>query len=178
MATTTHDQPPLEMSGAAAALWALERAGIRVVFGIPGGANLPFYDTLRDFPAVRHILTRHEQGAGHAASGYAQATGGLGVCVATSGPGATNLVTPLMDAYMDSIPILALTGQVASSQLGTDAFQETDICSIVAPVTKYAVEVTEADAIGPAISSEPFRVQWRLDSVKGLSHGTSLFLSL
>lgn len=152
MATPTQNQSPRELSGAAVALWALQRAGVRVLFGIPGGANLPFYEKLRDFPDLRHILTRHEQGAGHAASGYAHATGRLGVCVATSGPGATNLVTALMDAYMDSVPVLALSGQVESSRLGTDAFQETDICSIVAPVTKYAVEVTEAAEVGAAIS--------------------------
>ncbi|QNT91964.1 acetolactate synthase I/II/III large subunit [Streptomyces griseofuscus] len=133
------------------------------MFGIPGGANLPLYQTLKEFPGLRHILTRHEQGAGHAASGYAQATGSLGVCLATSGPGATNLVTALMDAYMDSVPVLALTGQVEASQLGTAAFQETDICSIVAPVTKYAVEVTHArdvaqvlrEAIAQALSGRP-----------------------
>jgi acetolactate synthase-1/2/3 large subunit len=133
------------------------------MFGIPGGANLPLYQTLKNFPDLRHVLTRHEQGAGHAASGYAQATGALGVCLATSGPGATNLVTALMDAHMDSVPVLALTGQVERSQLGTATFQETDICSIVAPVTKYAVEVTRAgeaavavrEAIGQALSGRP-----------------------
>ncbi|KUL53224.1 acetolactate synthase 1 catalytic subunit [Streptomyces sp. NRRL S-1521] len=143
------------MSGAAAALSMLERAGVKLLFGIPGGANLPLYQTLSEFPGLRHILTRHEQGAGHAASGHAQATGTLGVCLATSGPGATNLVTALMDAHMDSVPVLAITGQVDSSQLGTAAFQEADICSIVAPITKYAVEVTRAtdvaDAVGEAI---------------------------
>ncbi|WP_381560730.1 biosynthetic-type acetolactate synthase large subunit [Streptomyces eurythermus] len=146
---------PRQMSGAAVALSILQRAGVRLLFGIPGGANLPLYQTLKEFPGMRHILTRHEQGAGHAASGLAQATGTLGVCLATSGPGATNLVTALMDAHMDSVPVLAITGQVDSSLLGTAAFQEADICSIVAPVTKYAVEVTRttdvADAIGEAI---------------------------
>ncbi|WP_211827753.1 biosynthetic-type acetolactate synthase large subunit [Streptomyces alfalfae] len=155
MDVLTESRSPRRMSGAAAALSMLERAGVKLLFGIPGGANLPLYQTLSEFPGLRHILTRHEQGAGHAASGHAQATGTLGVCLATSGPGATNLVTALMDAHMDSVPVLAITGQVDSSQLGTAAFQEADICSIVAPITKYAVEVTRAtdvaDAVGEAI---------------------------
>ncbi|MGW5603799.1 biosynthetic-type acetolactate synthase large subunit [Streptomyces rochei] len=163
MSGPAEDLAPHATSGAAAALRVLWYAGVRVMFGIPGGANLPLYQTLKEFPGLRHILTRHEQGAGHAASGYAQATGSLGVCLATSGPGATNLVTALMDAHMDSVPVLALTGQVEASQLGTAAFQETDICSIVAPVTKYAVEVTHArdvarvvrEAITQALSGRP-----------------------
>ncbi|MFF5438892.1 biosynthetic-type acetolactate synthase large subunit [Streptomyces achromogenes] len=151
MSVILEERSPRRVSGAGAALWMLRRAGVKIVFGIPGGANLPLYQTLKDFPDLRHILTRHEQGAGHAASGYAQATGALGVCLATSGPGATNLVTALMDAHMDSVPVLAITGQVDSSQLGTDAFQETDICSIVAPITKYAVEVTQAAEVATAV---------------------------
>src|ERR1041384_8473519 len=105
---------------------ALEELDAQVVFGIPGGAILPAYDPLFDSTKLRHILVRHEQGAGHAAQGYATATGRVGVCMATSGPGATNLVTPLADAYMDSMPIVAITGQVSSKAIGTDAFQEAD----------------------------------------------------
>ncbi|MDT9686486.1 biosynthetic-type acetolactate synthase large subunit [Streptomyces sp. TRM76323] len=140
------------VTGAAAALHALRNADVRVVFGIPGRAIVPLYHTLGDFPEIRHILTRHEQGAGHAASGYAQATGRLGVCLSTSGPGATNLVTALMDAQKDSVPVLAITGQVESDQLGTGAFQEADICSVVSSVTKYSVEVTRAEDVFPAVT--------------------------
>ena len=111
----------------------MERVGVEVVFGIPGGAVLPAYDPLLDSKQIRHILVRHEQGAGHAATGYAQATGRTGVCMATSGPGATNLVTPLADAYMDSVPVVAITGQVATSLIGTDGFQEADISGITLP---------------------------------------------
>ncbi|MGB6583458.1 MAG: thiamine pyrophosphate-binding protein, partial [Streptosporangiaceae bacterium] len=113
----------MRATGAQALVYALERVGADVVFGIPGGAVLPAYDPLLDSKIIRHILVRHEQGAGHAATGYAQATGRIGVCMATSGPGATNLVTPIADAYMDSVPIVAITGQVPSSLIGTDGFQ-------------------------------------------------------
>ncbi len=115
-----------DMTGARSLVTSLERAGVDVVFGIPGGAILPAYDPIFD-SSIRHILVRHEQGAGHAAEGYAQATGRVGVCMATSGPGATNLVTPIADAYMDSVPLVAITGQVPSAMIGTDAFQEADI---------------------------------------------------
>ncbi|HEY5988376.1 MAG TPA: thiamine pyrophosphate-binding protein, partial [Streptosporangiaceae bacterium] len=125
------------MTGAQALVTALERLGVDVVFGIPGGAILPAYDPLFDSDSVRHILVRHEQGAGHAAAGYAQATGRPGVCIATSGPGATNLVTPLADAYMDSVPVVAITGQVPSNLIGTDGFQEADIAGITLPITKH-----------------------------------------
>src|SRR5690242_4583748 len=125
------------MSGAAALVRSLEAIGVDVVFGIPGGAILPAYDPLFDSKKVRHILVRHEQGAGHAATGYAQATGRVGVCMATSGPGATNLVTPIADAYMDSVPMVAITGQVPSGAIGTDAFQEADIQGITLPITKH-----------------------------------------
>ena len=125
------------MTGAQALVAALERLGVDVVFGIPGGAILPAYDPLFDSPSVRHILVRHEQGAGHAAAGYAQVTGRPGVCMATSGPGATNLVTPLADAYMDSVPVVAITGQVPSGLIGTDGFQEADIAGITLPITKH-----------------------------------------
>ncbi|MFF3159237.1 thiamine pyrophosphate-binding protein [Streptomyces sp. NPDC057910] len=153
MAIQPQDQSFRQLSGAEVVLWTLQHAGVEVMFGLPGGAILPLYETLKSFPGLKHVLTRHEQGAGHAASGYAQATGRLGVCIATSGPGATNLVTALMDAHMDSIPVLVITGQVESPQLGPDAFQETDICcSVVAPITKHAVEATEADNVGRAMS--------------------------
>src|SRR5437016_8116107 len=124
------------MTGAQAMVRALEELDVDVVFGIPGGAILPAYDPLFDSQRLRHILVRHEQGAGHAATGYAQATGRVGVCMATSGPGATNLVTPIADAYMDSVPIVAITGQVPSRSIGTDAFQEAGIPGIQIPITK------------------------------------------
>jgi acetolactate synthase-1/2/3 large subunit len=125
------------MTGAHSLVRSLESVGAQVVFGIPGGAILPAYDPLFDSTKLRHILVRHEQGGGHAAEGYAQATGRVGVCMATSGPGATNLVTPLADAYMDSVPIVAITGQVPSAAIGTDAFQEADISGITMPITKH-----------------------------------------
>ena len=132
-----------QVTGAQALVRSLEAAGVDTVFGIPGGAILPAYDPLFDSVQVRHILVRHEQGAGHAAEGYAQATGRIGVCMATSGPGATNLVTPIADAYMDSVPIVAITGQVPSGAIGTDAFQEADIRGITMPVTKHNFLVTD-----------------------------------
>jgi acetolactate synthase-1/2/3 large subunit len=131
------------MTGAQALVRALEHVGVDTVFGIPGGAILPAYDPLYDSTKVRHVLVRHEQGAGHAAEGYAQATGRVGVCMATSGPGATNLVTPIADAYMDSVPIVAITGQVASKAIGTDAFQEADISGITMPITKHNFLITD-----------------------------------
>lgn len=143
------DQPSM-LTGAQALVESLERVGVEVVFGIPGGAILPAYDPLFD-SKVRHILVRHEQGAGHAAEGYATVTGKVGVCMATSGPGATNLVTPLADAYMDSVPIVAITGQVASPAIGTDAFQEADIRGITFPVTKHNFLVTRTEDIPAAI---------------------------
>jgi len=149
-------QPAL-MTGAQALVAALERLGVDVVFGIPGGAILPAYDPLFDSRSVRHILVRHEQGAGHAAAGYAQVTGRPGVCIATSGPGATNLVTPLADAYMDSVPVVAITGQVPSSLIGTDGFQEADIAGITLPVTKHNFLVTEAGDIARTVA-EAFHV--------------------
>jgi acetolactate synthase I/II/III large subunit len=148
---------PILMTGAQALVGALERLGVDVVFGIPGGAILPAYDPLFDSRRVRHILVRHEQGAGHAAAGYAQVTGRPGVCMATSGPGATNLVTPLADAYMDSVPVVAITGQVPSGLIGTDGFQEADIAGITLPVTKHNFLVTEADDIARTVA-EAFHV--------------------
>jgi acetolactate synthase-1/2/3 large subunit len=142
---------PLRVTGAQALVLALERVGVEVVFGIPGGAVLPAYDPLLDSKQIRHILVRHEQGAGHAATGYAQATGRTGVCMATSGPGATNLVTPLADAYMDSVPVVAITGQVSTNLIGTDGFQEADISGITYPVTKHNFLVTKPEDIARTI---------------------------
>ncbi|MEO3870491.1 acetolactate synthase large subunit [Nonomuraea sp. B12E4] len=139
------------MTGAQALVRALEHMGVDTVFGIPGGAILPAYDPLYDSTKVRHVLVRHEQGAGHAAEGYAQATGRVGVCMATSGPGATNLVTPIADAYMDSVPIVAITGQVASGAIGTDAFQEADISGITMPITKHNFLITNPADIARTI---------------------------
>jgi acetolactate synthase-1/2/3 large subunit len=132
-------------------IWAtLEGEGVDVVFGYPGGAILPAYDALRKFP-IRHILVRHEQGASHMADGYARASGRVGVCVATSGPGATNLVTGIATAMLDSVPIVCITGQVSSKVLGTDAFQEVDITGITLPVTKHNYVVTRAEDVAPTI---------------------------
>jgi acetolactate synthase-1/2/3 large subunit len=145
--------PVEQVTGAASVVRSLEEAGVEIVFGIPGGAVLPVYDPLLDSTRVRHILVRHEQGAGHAATGYAQATGRVGVCMATSGPGATNLVTPIADAHMDSVPLVAITGQVGRSLLGTDGFQEADICGITMPVTKHNFLVTDPAEIPQTIAS-------------------------
>ncbi|HTR95301.1 MAG TPA: acetolactate synthase large subunit [Trebonia sp.] len=142
---------PVRVTGAQALVLALEQVGVDVVFGIPGGAVLPAYDPLLDSEQIRHILVRHEQGAGHAATGYAQATGRTGVCMATSGPGATNLVTPLADAYMDSVPVVAITGQVSTNLIGTDGFQEADISGITYPVTKHNFLVTKPEDIARTI---------------------------
>ncbi|MCV2488829.1 acetolactate synthase large subunit [Geodermatophilus sp. YIM 151500] len=144
-------EPATGITGAQSLVRSLEAVGVDVVFGIPGGAILPAYDPLFD-SRVRHVLVRHEQGAGHAATGYAQATGRVGVCMATSGPGATNLVTPLADAYMDSVPIVAITGQVPSHAIGTDAFQEADIRGITMPITKHNFLVTDAADIPQRIA--------------------------
>ena len=143
---------PTEVTGAQSLVHSLEHLGVDVVFGIPGGAILPAYDPLYDSTKVRHVLVRHEQGAGHAATGYAQATGRVGVCMATSGPGATNLVTPIADAYMDSVPIVAITGQVSRAMIGTDAFQEADITGITVPITKHNFLVQSAEEIPQALA--------------------------
>jgi acetolactate synthase I/II/III large subunit len=143
---------PVRLTGAQALVRSLEALGCEAVFGIPGGAILPAYDPLLDSTKVRHVLVRHEQGAGHAATGYAQATGRVGVCMATSGPGATNLVTPLADAYMDSVPVVAITGQQTRALIGTDAFQEADITGITMPVTKHNMLVKDAAEIPRAIA--------------------------
>lgn len=141
------------LTGAQAVVRSLEMLGIEDVFGLPGGAILPVYDPLMDSSKIRHILVRHEQGAGHAAEGYASATGKLGVCIATSGPGATNLVTAIADAYMDSVPMLAITGQVFSTLMGTDAFQEADIVGITMPITKHSILVTRPEDVPSALAS-------------------------
>jgi acetolactate synthase-1/2/3 large subunit len=146
-----------QVTGAQSLIRALEHAGVDTVFGIPGGAILPAYDPLFDSRQIRHILVRHEQGAGHAAQGYAAATGRVGVCMATSGPGATNLVTPLADAHMDSVPLVAVTGQVARGAIGSDAFQEADIRGITMPITKHSYLVTNPDEISTTIA-EAFHI--------------------
>ncbi len=141
------------LTGAQTIVRSLELLGIDTIFGLPGGTILPTYDPLMDSQKIRHILVRHEQGAGHAAEGYASATGRLGVCIATSGPGATNLVTAIADAYMDSVPLLAITGQVNSHMIGTDAFQEADIVGITMPITKHSFLVTRPEDIPETIAS-------------------------
>ncbi|WP_026065830.1 acetolactate synthase large subunit [Actinoalloteichus spitiensis] len=147
----------MQVTGAQSLVRSLEEVGCEVVFGIPGGTILPAYDPLLDSRKVRHVLVRHEQGAGHAATGYAQATGRVGVCMATSGPGATNLVTPLADANMDSVPVVAITGQQSRGLIGTDAFQEADICGITQPVTKHNFLVTDPADI-PRTIAEAFHL--------------------
>jgi acetolactate synthase-1/2/3 large subunit len=148
---------PHQLTGAQAVIRSLEEIGVDVIFGIPGGAVLPVYDPLFDSQKLRHVLVRHEQGAGHAASGYAHATGKVGVMMATSGPGATNLVTPLADAQMDSIPVVAITGQVGRALIGTDAFQEADISGITMPITKHNFLVRNGDDI-PKVIAEAFHI--------------------
>ena len=148
--------PGAQVTGAQSLVTSLEAAGTEVIFGIPGGAILPAYDPLFD-SKIRHILVRHEQGAGHAAQGYAAATGRVGVCMATSGPGATNLVTPIADAHMDSVPMVAVTGQVGASMIGTDAFQEADIRGITMPITKHNFLVTDPADI-PRTIAEAFHI--------------------
>ena len=146
----------MELTGAQALIKSLETEGVEVIFGLPGGAILPVYDPIID-SSIRHILVRHEQGAGHAAEGYAQATGRPGVAMVTSGPGATNIVTALADAYMDSIPIVVITGQVATTSIGTDAFQEVDTTGITIGVTKHNWLITDASEI-PRVVREAFHV--------------------
>jgi acetolactate synthase-1/2/3 large subunit len=155
--TSTSSHPSLPRLSGAEILWAtLEGEGVRHVFGYPGGAILPAYDALRKFP-IRHILVRHEQSAVHMADGYARATGGVGVAIATSGPGATNMVTGIATAMLDSSPIVCITGQVSSKVLGTDAFQEVDITGVTLPVTKHNYVVSRAEDIAPVLR-EAFQV--------------------
>lgn len=141
------------MTGAQAVVRSLEALGVTDVFGLPGGAVLPLYDTLMGDEHLRHILVRHEQGGGHAAEGYAAASGKVGVCIATSGPGATNLVTAIADAYMDSVPLLAITGQVFSHLMGSDAFQEADIVGVTMPITKHSFLVKRPEDVPGAIAA-------------------------
>ncbi len=145
------------MNGADAILRSLEAEGVEVVFGLPGGAILPLYDAFARGTTVRHVLARHEQGAGHMAEGYARASGRVGVCIATSGPGATNLVTPIADAWMDSTPLVCITGQVRSSLIGTDAFQECDITGITIPIVKHSWLVQDVDEL-PEVLKAAFHV--------------------
>ena len=147
----------MEMTGAQALIESLKKEGVEVIFGYPGGAVLPIYDVLYKEKAIRHILTRHEQGAAHAADGYARVTGKVGVCLATSGPGATNLTTGIANAYMDSIPIVAITGQVATPLIGRDSFQEADVTGITQPITKHNYLVKNAEDI-PRIIKEAFHI--------------------
>jgi len=149
--------PTETLTGAQGIIRSLELLGVTDIFGLPGGAILPTYDPLMDSKIIRHILVRHEQGAGHAAEGYAAASGRLGVCIATSGPGATNLVTAIMDAQMDSVPMLAITGQVNSHAIGTDAFQEADIVGITMPITKHSFLVTRSEDI-PGIMAAAYEL--------------------
>jgi len=144
---------PEVLTGSGAILRSLEALGITDVFGLPGGAIIPFYDELMSSTTIRHVLVRHEQGAGHAAEGYAAASGRVGVAIATSGPGATNLVTAIADAYMDSVPLLAITGQVFSTLMGTDAFQEADIVGITMPITKHSFLVTKAEDVPATLAA-------------------------
>src|SRR4249919_191385 len=136
-----------------ATLNCLKRAGVDAIFGLPGGPVIPLFDALFDDPDIRTFLVRHEQGAGHMAEGYAKVTGRAGVCTATSGPGATNLVTPIADAYMDSVPLVAITGQVGSARVGTDAFQEADIVGITLPIVKHSYLVKDAEEL-PRVMTE------------------------
>ena len=147
------DSHELLLTGSEAIIRTLDLLGVTDVFGIPGGAVIPLYDALMTQDRIRHVLVRHEQGAGHAAEGYASASGRVGVAIATSGPGATNLVTAISDAYMDSVPILCITGQVFSTSMGTDAFQEADIVGITMPITKHSILVRRAEDVPEAIAS-------------------------
>jgi len=142
----------MKIKGSKALLEQLKLHGVQVMFGYPGGAVIPLYDSIYEEEEIRHVLVRHEQGAGHMAEGYAKVTGKVGVCIATSGPGATNLVTPLADAYMDNVPILAITGQVSTWAIGTDAFQEADITGITMSCTKHNRLVKRAEEIPEAIA--------------------------
>jgi len=141
----------MKMTGAQILYECLVREGVEVIFGLPGGAVIPLYDTLPQYPQLRHILVRHEQGAAHAADGYARATGKVGVCFATSGPGATNLVTGIANAFLDSSPVVAVTGQVASHFIGKDAFQETDITGITLPITKHNYLVMDVSVLAGVV---------------------------
>ena len=158
MTADTTERATAQRTGAQIMCEALIREGVEVMFGIPGGAIMPFYHAMYEYrDRLRHVLCRHEQGAGHAAEGYARASGRVGVCVGTSGPGATNLVTPIADAWMDSTPLIVITGQVSSTVLGTDAFQETDITGITIPITKHSYLVTDVREL-PRVFREAFHI--------------------
>src|ERR1700730_320027 len=148
---------PRELAGSHILCEALVREGVELLYGYPGGAIMPFYDALTSYPTLHHVLVRHEQAAAHAADGYARATGKVGVCVATSGPGATNLVTGLTTAYMDSTPILAITGQVGRPFIGRDAFQETDVIGVTQPITKHSFLVQNVEDLAEIVH-EAFRL--------------------
>jgi acetolactate synthase-1/2/3 large subunit len=147
----------MRLTGGQMVCESLLREGVEVVFGLPGGAILPLYQTFREYPRLRHVLVRHEQSAGHAADGYARASGKVGVCIATSGPGATNLVTALATAMMDSVPVVAITGQVPRAAIGRDAFQETDITGVTLPITKHNYLVMHAKEL-PHVMKEAFHI--------------------
>ncbi|MBA2681543.1 MAG: acetolactate synthase large subunit, partial [Ktedonobacteraceae bacterium] len=183
------DEEVRELTGSEIICEALVHEGVTLMYGYPGGAIMPFYDALTSYPALHHVLVRHEQAAAHAADGYARATGNVGVCVATSGPGATNLVTGLATAFMDSTPIVAITGQVASQFIGRDAFQETDIIGVTQPITKHnflvrnvaelaevmheAFRVARSGRPGPVLIDVPKDVQFAKTSYKASHYQTS-----
>ncbi len=151
---------PVKITGSEAVILSLIEEGVEIIFGYPGGAIMPIYDALYDYDGkIAHILTRHEQGAAHAAEGYAKITGKAGVCFATSGPGATNLITGIADAMMDSVPMVCITGQVTSPLLGTDAFQEADVISISIPITKWNYQITSPEEIPWVIAQAFFIAQ-------------------
>jgi acetolactate synthase-1/2/3 large subunit len=141
----------MKLTGAQIIMECLRAEGVEVIFGYPGGANLPMYDTLKEYPDIRHVLVRHEQAAAHAADAYARVTGKAGVCWATSGPGATNLVTGIANAWMDSVPIVCITGAVVSWLIGRDGFQEADITGITIPITKHNSLVLNVEDIASSI---------------------------
>src|SRR5438046_4587338 len=147
----------MRTTGAKALLDSLKRQGVQIIFGYPGGAVIPIYDAIYEEEEIRHVLVRHEQGSAHMAEGYAKVTGKVGVCLATSGPGATNLVTGIADAYMDSVPIVAITGQVPQSMIGRGAFQETDVFGMTLPVVKHSYLVMDIQEI-PRIVKEAFYI--------------------
>ena len=144
------------MNGARWLVQALEAEGVDTLFGYPGGAIMPFYDALHD-ASLKHVLVRHEQGAAFAANGFARASGRVGVCVATSGPGASNLVTGIADAMLDSVPMVVITGQVATPLMGTDAFQELDVFGMTLPIVKHSFLVRHVDEL-PGVVGEAFRI--------------------
>ena len=166
----------MEMNGGQALIKALEMEGVEVMFGLPGGAILPVYDPIID-STIRHILVRHEQGAGHMAEGYAHATGRPGVAMVTSGPAATNIVTPLCDAYMDSIPIVVITGQVGTAAIGTDAFQECDTTGITMPVTKHNWLIQRASVPMADSGTWPVTTTRGIESSMASHSGVTMFVA-